>query len=193
MSTFRFGAVLLAAGLGSRFVAGDKLLHPYRGRPVLEWALSALTTVSFADRVIVIGPDDDEKRALAHRHAVRAIVNPAPLDGMGPSLALGIAALAPDLDGALVCLGDMPGLSSAVFEAVMQAFAAGSPATIVVPSYHGQRGHPVLFGREHFAALMTLRGDQGAREILKTANVVTLALDDPGIIRDIDTVADLDV
>ncbi|MSR13182.1 MAG: nucleotidyltransferase family protein [Gammaproteobacteria bacterium] len=192
MKALRLGAVLLAAGLGSRFSAGNKLLHPYRGRPVLAWALDTLTLVPLVDRVVVIGVDDPAKRALVENHPVRIVENPRPADGMGHSLALGIQMLAADLDAAFVCLGDMPDLSVSVFEILAINFARHTKEAIVIPCYAGERGHPVLFGRAHFTTLTRLDGDQGARKVVAGATeVITVAFDDPRILRDIDTVADL--
>jgi molybdenum cofactor cytidylyltransferase len=188
----RYGAVLLAAGLGSRFAAGDKLLHPLDGRPVLEWALERLAQVRLAQRIVVVGPDPNGRRALAERYAVHVVINPQPQAGMGHSLALGIQALDPSLDAVFVCLGDMPGLDLSIFDALVGAFERGTDETIVIPCHGGQRGHPVLFGRAHFAALAQLRGDQGARSVVARADhVIELKVDAAGVLRDIDTVADL--
>jgi molybdenum cofactor cytidylyltransferase len=189
-TTKRLGAVVLAAGLGSRFALGNKLLHPYHGKPLLAWALATIAAVPVQDRLVVIGPDETT-RTLIDAHQMRVVVNPSPAAGMGCSLALGIAALLPDLDGVFVCLGDMPALRPAVFEVLAQAFAPLGAEAIVVPRYAGQRGHPVLFGQAHFAALANLRGDQGARDIIARSSVFACDLDEPGVLRDVDTVADL--
>lgn len=183
--------MLLAAGLGSRFSAGDKLLHPYRGRPLLEWALEPLAMTQFEDRVVVIGPSAAGKLALIERYGLRAIVNPTPQEGMGRSLSLGVLALARDLDGAFICLGDMPALAPSVFNALRERFEACEHAAVIVPCYAGQRGHPVLFGRAHFDALARLTGDQGARAVVAQASAITIDSDVAGILRDVDTVADL--
>jgi len=70
---------------------------------------------------------------------------------------------------------------------IAEALAAGPD--IAAPSFQGQRGHPVGFARRHFAALSALQGDEGARSVVAThANAVTLVeIDDPGVLRDIDT------
>jgi molybdenum cofactor cytidylyltransferase len=73
--------------------------------------------------------------------------------------------------------------------ALRAALEQGAP--IVVPVHAGQRGNPVGFSRAHREALLALRGDQGARAILKAHPVSVVSVDDPGVVSDIDTVADL--
>ncbi len=106
-------------------------------------------------------------------------------EGMAASLRAGIAALPEDCDGALVCLGDMPFVRPATLDLLIDRFEPGEPA--VIPVYRGQRGNPVLLGRLVFEAMLELKGDQGARGVLKALPVkMEVAVDDPGIVRDLD-------
>lgn len=89
----------------------------------------------------------------------------------------------------LIALGDMPHVAPATLLALRDALAAGAP--IAVPVHDGQRGNPVGFNRTHLDALLALRGEQGARRLLQTCPVTEVAVDDPGILRDIDTPSDL--
>jgi molybdenum cofactor cytidylyltransferase len=108
--------------------------------------------------------------------------------GMGASLAAGIEASA-DAEGWIVGLADMPRIAVSTIEAVARTLDDG--ASIVVPFYRGQRGHPVGFGPEHRDALMALDGDTGARVLLTEHQIARLDVDDPGILRDVDTPEDL--
>lgn len=94
-------------------------------------------------------------------------------------------------DGWVVALADMPWVRPATIDAVAAALAAG--ADIVAPRYAGQRGHPVGFSRRHGIALAALRGDEGARAVVArhAATVQSIAIDDPGVLRDVDRAADL--
>jgi molybdenum cofactor cytidylyltransferase len=89
----------------------------------------------------------------------------------------------------LVALGDMPFVAPATLRALADALAAG--AGIAAPVMDGRRGNPVGFGAVHLDALLALRGDEGARRLLKTCPVTEVPVDDPGIFRDIDLPADL--
>ena len=111
------------------------------------------------------------------------IANPAFADGLATSLVAGVAAQPSDSDGALVLLGDMPEVTAALLDALIETFARSPGASAVVPTYRGQRGNPVLIGRRLFAAVENLTGDEGARRLLKdAADVVELSVDDPGVV-----------
>ena len=186
-------AVVLAAGLSSRFGARDKLLHPYRGRLLLEWTLRAVAAAGLVDCVVVIGPQEAEKAALVAAHGLRAIENPTPELGMAVSLGCGVRGVRGKIDGIFICLGDMPAVTSAHLRQLAARFEALANDAILAPTHQQQRGHPVLFGAAHRAALSTLEGDHGARALLATAGarLVLHDLQDAAVLRDIDTVADL--
>ncbi len=186
----RYGAILLAAGLSSRFLDGDKLVHPWRGRPLMMWAVETLSKAPVVARVAVIGPQDGRKAEWLAKAEVSCVVNTRPADGMGSSLALGARALGDELEGVFVLLADMPLIPSGVFLDLVMALEARPECSIAAPVYEGQRGHPVLFGAEHVESLRRLRGDEGARAILQQARAATYFLPtvEPGVLRDFDTV-----
>ena len=113
------------------------------------------------------------------------------VDGMGHSLAAAVRAEA-DAPGWVVALGDMPRVAAHSIEAVIAALHSG--ARIAVPTYQGKRGHPVGFAASCREELLALRGDAGARGVLQryAAEVVTVEVDDPGILQDVDTAEDLE-
>jgi len=108
--------------------------------------------------------------------------------GMGASLAAGVEA-DHEAESWIVALADMPCISIESIEAVARSLDSGAP--LVAPFYRGQRGHPVGFGFAHRAALVALDGDAGARALLTSHPLTRVEVDDPGILRDIDTPADL--
>ncbi len=194
-SASSFGAILLAAGRGTRFDplgAQNKLLQPLAdGRSVL--ATGAANLLAAGLRVIaVVRPGDDEvARVLA---ACGCIVTPCAQagQGMGASLAHGARQamlIQPELDGWLVALGDMPAIAPATLASLVQALAGG--AQIAVPVYRGRRGNPAGFARDLLPRLATLSGDEGGRAIVASLERVEVAVDDAGVLRDVDTLADL--
>jgi molybdenum cofactor cytidylyltransferase len=183
--------VLLAAGTGSRFdPAGlrNKLLAPLPGgRCVAHEAAHRLLLV-VPSVIAVVRPGAD---ALAH------VLNDAGCDvvfsadaerGMGASLAAGIGATH-EAESWIVALADMPRIAIATIEAVARAIDEG--ASLAAPFHEGQRGHPVGFGLAHRDALLALDGDTGARALLSAHALTRIDVDDPGILRDVDTPADL--
>lgn len=185
----RYGAILLAAGLSTRFGGGDKLLHAWRGRPLLSWVVDTLGAVPLAVRVAVVGPADLTKRGFLEGAGVACVINPLPAEGMGSSIAIGTRALPEDLAGVFVVLGDMPAITRDDFGRLITAFESDPVCRVVAPTYQGERGHPVLFSATCLPALRALRGDQGARALLQaTAATHLVAIEHAGVLRDFDTV-----
>ena len=187
--------ILLAAGRGRRFdPAGvrNKLLQRLPGGEFVVVA-SARTLLAVLPRVVAVVPPSDGGVADALR-SLGCIVTVCPDadSGMGLSLAHAIRHAPLDTHGAsgwLVALGDMPFVTEATLQALVRAIEEG--AGIAAPLFDGGRGNPVAFGASHHAALLALDGDQGARRLLASSPVTTIAVPDPGILRDIDTQGDL--
>lgn len=184
--------LLLAAGRASRFRAAtgrDKLAEPiplglpYAGIPVIAAALSALRPA--VDEVIAV-VDQNNARAIGLVEALGATVLRCASGGTGESIALGVNAR-PDAGGWVVALADMPFIRSETIRTVAKALERSS---LVAPSYKGQRGHPVGFGKAHRAVLTTLTGDEGARALFKEHQPLIIETDDAGTITDIDSPED---
>lgn len=185
-------AIILAAGRGARFSADEnKLLAPLDGQPLLRH-VAATALVSRASRVIVVtGHKPDAVAAALDGLPVNYAHNMDFASGLASSLRIGLAA-ADQADGALILLGDMPGVSAGVLDALMTAFEAAPHCAAVVPVCQGARGNPVLLARRLFPQLAQLRGDEGARRLLRSMDgVVELSIDDASILADVDTPADL--
>ncbi|AMP07163.1 nucleotidyltransferase family protein [Collimonas pratensis] len=182
--------LLLAAGRGRRFdPAGihNKLLQSLptaAGRTVLASAAAALAAA--LPVCIVLRPDVPEQVAQIAEYPWVQCVNAD--DGMAASLAYGVQQTR-EAAGWVIALADMPYVESATIQALAAALRQG--ADIAVPTFQGRRGNPVGFSRLHLPRLLALRGDQGARSLLQSFPLVEVALDDPGIHQDIDTVADI--
>jgi len=190
-------AIVLAAGMGSRF-GGGKLLAPWRGGILLDGALAAAFAAPVR-RVLVVWGADERVSAAAEDFARRAgdearlrIVHAERFaDGLSASLRAGVAALPPDCAGAFIFLGDMPRIPAAIPATLAQVLKPGVQA--VAPTFSGQRGHPVLFGRKLLPSLLTLGGDQGAGSLLKGLGdrLVLIPAPDDGVLYDVDRREDL--
>lgn len=185
----RVGAVVLAAGFSRRMGEANKLLAPIDGAPMIARCVDAVLASRARPVVVVTGHEAVRVRAaLAGRHLVFAH-NPAPEAGLSASLRTGIAALGDELDGALVCLGDMPWVRPEHIGALIAAFEASGGRSICVPAFAGRRGNPVLWPARHFAEIAALRGDCGARERLAAHadEVCYVPVADAGVTLDVDT------
>jgi molybdenum cofactor cytidylyltransferase len=184
-------ALLLAAGRGTRFdPAGlqNKLLAPLPdGTPLACAAARALLTA--LPHVTAVVRPGDEILAHALNDTGCDVVFAADAErGMGASLAAGVRATR-EAEGWIIALADMPWIATSTIEAIARRLDGG--ASIVVPVYRGRRGHPVGFGAMHGDALSALDGDTGARSLLDSNAIVSIDVDDAGVLADIDTYADL--
>jgi molybdenum cofactor cytidylyltransferase len=142
------------------------------------------------DVIAVVRPGDTALHDALAATGVRVIVCAHADEGMGASLACGVAAVPVDA-ACIVALADMPWIAPATIAHVAQALRDG--ASIAQPTFHGERGHPVGFAVRHRAALLALTGDAGARSVLlaQPAAVSAIAVDDAGVLRDVDRPPDL--
>ena len=192
----RIVGVLLAAGEGSRF-GGDKLLAPLARERTQQQDIERVGVVAarhllaaLPDSIAVVRAHDAALSAALAAAGLRIAVCENASDGMGASLACGVAATA-DADGWVIALADMPWIRPATIRLVVEAIASG--ADIAAPTLRGARGHPVGFACTHREALMSLTGDAGARSLIdrNAAGVAWIDVDDEGVLRDVDTTADL--
>ena len=185
--------LVLAAGGGRRLGGRPKALLQHHGRPLVEYAVGVLRAAGCTRVHVVLGARADTVRERADLAGCVLVENPAWEQGMGSSLRAGLDSLAGTEAGAvLVSLVDQPGIGP---EAAGRVLAACRDETsLVSAAYDGVRGHPVLFGRAHWAGIAeTATGDRGARAYLK-AHEPAITLVECGDVAqpyDIDTTADL--
>ncbi len=182
--------VLLAAGRGARMGGLQKGLLVWEGKALVRWAAEALLSAGLSPVVVVVGEGAEEPVRRELRGLAAAVVtNPRAAEGMGTSLAAGVAALGAQVGTVAVALADMPRLRGETVARLWRAFL-GTERGIVVPRFRGQRGHPVLFDLGRYRGeLLALGGDRGARELLRVreTDVLSVEVDDPGVILDVDT------
>ncbi|WP_325166403.1 molybdopterin-binding/glycosyltransferase family 2 protein [Thermohalobaculum xanthum] len=189
----RISAVLLAAGASRRMEGADKLTEMAGGRPLLARAAAALAASAVEEVVAVLRPGDSARAAALQGLGVRVIENPRAADGMGTSIAAGVAALAPGIDAAMIALGDMPDLDPADIDRLIAAFDPAEGRAIVrARGAEGAPGHPVIFGRRFFEPLRALEGDAGARAVIAEHPefVVDVTLSGRSALTDLDTPQD---
>jgi CTP:molybdopterin cytidylyltransferase MocA len=177
------GGLVLAAGAGERF-GGPKQLAELGGRPLLEHALAAVEQAKLDRVVVVLGARAEEVRAAVPLHGAEPVMADGWEEGMAASLRAGVDALG-DCDAIVVVLGDQPLIGPAAIVRVAEARAPEWDA--VRATYGGVPGHPVLLERSLFAKLGGLRGDEGARAVLREARVRAVPCDGLGRPDDVDT------
>lgn len=186
-----FAAIILAAGASER-MGYPKALLPYRGASFLSGILDACYAAGIEKRVVVLGHFAD--KILREIDLSDAIVTTSENLEAGPigSIRAGIRALVNHpVDAALVWPVDRPHVSVATVSALLDRFRA-APASIVVPTYGGRRGHPVLFGKAVFAELLAAPDAVGAKAVVRkdAGRVVPVPVDDAAVLEDFNTPED---
>jgi molybdenum cofactor cytidylyltransferase len=190
-SSSRIVGILLAAGLGTRFDPSgkrSKLLQQLPDKlPVAAHAAAAFKE-ALPHVVAVVRPGADEAASLLRSCGCSITVCSDAQQGMGASLVHAIRSTQ-SAEAWIIGLADMPYVLSSTIRALAEALKTG--AGIAVPVWQGRRGNPVAFSRAHLDGLLQLGGDEGARRLLRAYPVTEVPVNDPGILRDIDTPDDL--
>lgn len=178
------GGLILAGGGGSRFGPQSKLIQELDGRPLLEYAVSAMSAVSaIGPIVVVLGAYADDVRAGVAFGRTKVVVCDDWALGMSATLRTGLRAL-PEAERVVVMLGDSPTVTPSVIERLVAA-PPGSRAV-----YQGRPGHPVLLGAAQIEAMGSHAGDSGARSILEGPEIECSDLCSGA---DVDTPEDLEI
>jgi molybdenum cofactor cytidylyltransferase len=185
-------AVVLAAGTSSR-MGRPKQNLPLSGVPILEMTLRTFRRSKVGKVVVILGAHAEEVKKDVKFAGEEVVFNPRFSDGMSSSLRFGLDRLGTEVEAAIVALGDQPFVRSTTIDGIVAAYGK-TGAKIVVPTYRGTRGNPVLFDRSVFPLIGRIRGDVGARSVVEqnAADVLELEVPDEGILVDIDTPSDLE-
>lgn len=159
-------AIILAAGRSTRMGGPNKLLAELDGKKLVRIATEQALASKASDVVVVTGHQAELVEQALAGLKVRFVRNPDFAGGLASSVKAGIAAVPPNADGAVVCLGDMPLIDAHLIDRLIESFAPDRGNLIVVPVADGRRGNPVLWSRRFFTELMTLEGDIGARHLI---------------------------
>ena len=184
-------AVILAAGTSSRFRTANasvptKLVADLDGLPLVRRVVVAALASRAWPVLVVTGHAAAEVREALSGLEVAIAHNTRYAEGLSTSLRTGLAALPADSTGALILLGDMPGIGAPLLDRMIGDFARAPGLDAVVPVRAGRRGNPALLGRALFDAAANLSGDEGARGLLRQARVLEIEVTDDAVSLDID-------
>lgn len=164
-------AVLLAAGQGQRMGGPNKLMADFSGKPLIRQVVDMLASSKVRMTMAVVGHQQERVQAALQGTAARLIDNPNFATGLASSVKAGVNALPPDAAGALIVLGDMPGVTAQDIDRLVDAFVETKGTTIVRATHAGKRGNPVILPRSMFGLVATLAGDTGARHLVETSDL----------------------
>ncbi|HEX3863259.1 MAG TPA: molybdopterin-binding/glycosyltransferase family 2 protein [Stellaceae bacterium] len=184
----RIAALLLAAGKSSR-MGSNKMLEPIDGQPMVARTAQRLLSSHARPVVAVLGNMAEEVDAALGKLPVERVRNPDFADGLSTSVKRGIAALPADIDGVVICLGDMPLITGRDLDRLIAAFNPLEGRAIIVPMRRGKRGNPILWASRFLPEMAALTGDVGARHLITehAELVAEIEMDNDGVLVDIDT------
>lgn len=159
-------AIVLAAGRSSRMGGPNKLLATIDGVPLVRRVVDAAEASKSSSVTLVTGHRAEQVASLFEKDEIQIIHNDDYEKGLSSSLATGIAAVPDDAVAAIILLGDMPMVSPQSIDRLIDAFDPEAGIHIVVPTFNGKRGNPVLWSRQFFSELRTISGDVGARHLV---------------------------
>ncbi len=180
-------ATLLAAGQSKRMGCSKQLLS-LSGKPLIRHCLDTLLEAGLQDIIVVLGPTGQEVEPVIFDLPVSLVWNSVQKSDMADSVRIALGALAEDVDGVLVCLGDHPLVKAATIKKIITYFET-HPDKIIIPVFNGKKGHPPLFPRSVIEEIYTL---PTLRDIVHrdTERIALLDINDSGVTVDVDTPED---
>jgi molybdenum cofactor cytidylyltransferase len=179
--------LILAAGESSR-MGQDKALLLYRGRTFLETIIRSLREAAVARIVVVLGHHAEQIHQAVNLGTAEVVINHVYRQGQTSSLQTGLhKVVGSGVDAVLLCLVDHPAVEPETLRRLIRSFQA-TRKPLVLPTFGGERGHPVLIGRELFQKLVTLRPQERANAAIRKHRGQTefVEVTDPGVLVDVD-------
>ena len=180
-----YAAVILAAGESTRF-GSPKILLEWEGEPLIHYLCRKTIEIGLSPVCLILGAYIKKTREIVNDLPVEVIINSRWQDGMSQSFKCGVTGLPVNCHGALMILADQPYLDNHLISTLISATAAD----VVIPTYKGEKGHPVLWRKKAFSQIQKLKPHQPPREALKNINVKYVEWENPLILKDIDTAED---
>jgi molybdenum cofactor cytidylyltransferase len=185
--TTLISAILLAAGKSER-MGQNKLLLPFGARTVLQHTMDNLLASRAGEVIVVLGSKAQEINQTIGDRNVVVVMNPNYARGMSTSLITGLGMVSQGASFILVALGDQPLITAHIYNKLIEA-ALTTDQGIVMPTYNGVRGNPILISTGYRSDLLRQAGDIGGRELLKTYpdDVLEVPVDSESILVNINT------
>ena len=186
-------AIVLAAGDSSRMGEPNKLMLPFGGKPIIESVVNNLLAAEVIEVVVVLGFEAAKIKNILKNKAVNFVVNPNYARGMTSSIQTGIKATSKLSNGFLICLSDMPLLTSQDYNKIISARKFDQKC-IVKPTFRDQSGNPILFSSHFKQAILNHKAVEGCRQLVidNQLSVITVKFDNSRVLQDIDTKEDYD-
>ena len=184
--------LVLAAGLSSRMTIGNKLLLKVKNITVIENTIKNLYKSNIDEILIVLGHQSNLLSKALKNFKIPLIINDSYKEGISSSIKKGISSIDNKSNGVMICLADMPKITSKTYNILIERFKKfydSSTPLIILPAYNGETGNPVILSNHFFSELKKISGDIGAKFLIKKNKkyIKKVILSEKYILEDIDT------
>ncbi len=188
----RISAILLAAGESRRMGEANKLEMDVNGVSLLRRTANILLESELQEVVVVLGHEADKTRPLVEGLPLKIVINDVYQEGQMTSVYKGLESLSQACDGVMICLSDQPLLESTDINTLIDAFSVSSRGSVLVPTYQGKRGNPIILAHEHRAAILNGQRNLGCKRLIEKNPdlVTTIEMDTNHVVVDLDTLQD---
>ena len=180
-------AILLAAGQSKRMNGKNKLIKEIQGIPLIKLSVKNILASSIDELIIVLGHQKEIVEKLIDKNEkIKFVFNKDFESGMASSIKTGLNNLSEKTEAFFICLGDMPMVNQDVYN---QLIRSRNNKEIIVPTYKGQQGNPILFSKSMKSIIISIEGDIGAKKILEQNKdkILKVKIDDINITKDFNT------
>ena len=180
-------AILLAAGQSKRMDGENKLIKEIQGAPLIKYSVKNILAASVDKLIIVLGYQKDTIEKLIDKNEkIKFVFNKDFESGMASSIKTGLNNLSEKTESFFICLGDMPMVGHDIYNQLIKSKANKE---IIVPTYIGQQGNPVLFDKSMKEKVLDIRGDSGAKKILELNKdkILNIEINDQNISKSFNT------
>jgi len=180
-------AILLAAGQSKRMNGKNKLTKEIQSIPLIKHSVKNILFSSVDELIVVLGYQKEIIEKLIDKHEkIKFVFNKDFENGMASSIKTGLNHLSKNIEAFFICLGDMPTVNQDVYN---QLIRSRNNKEIIVPTYKGQQGNPILFSKSMKSIIISIEGDIGAKKILEQNKdkILKVKIDDINITKDFNT------
>ena len=183
--------IVLAAGMSRRMGSKNKLLLPFRGKTMFETTVEQLSGLRGAEIIVVLGHEAEQVKPLLQNPDLQVVFNPDYATGMTSSIQAGVRAAAPETQGYMICLSDMPLIQTATYCQLAGAFLEknGAESRIIVqPVFEGTPGNPVIFSAFYRNNILALDFPEGCKPLVQANRsfVLQVEVETDAILKDAD-------
>ena len=187
----KISCLVLAAGLSSRMTIGNKLLLKVKSLTIVEKTIKNLFDSNIDSFFIILGYQSNLLSKVLKNFKIPLIKNEAYKKGISSSIKKGISLIDHKSNGVMICLADMPKITSKTYNILIEKFKKfynSSTPLIILPEYNGETGNPVILSNHFFSELKEISGDIGAKYLIKKNKkyIKKVNISDSYILEDID-------